>query len=244
MKQFFSIVLPLAGLLIAAGVAVGGYFIGTGISSARLADRYVTVKGLAEREIPANLVIWPLSFNVVGNDLVELQAALDSKTAAIRKYFQGRGFGAAEITNGIPHIEDFHVRGYGEGNLPPNRYSARMTVTLRSRQTDKVRDSMQRVDELVKQGIALIRNYEANTEFLFTDLNAIKPDMIAEATRNARQAASQFAEDSGSEVGAIRKASQGFFSIADLDHNSPHIKTVRVVATVEYFLDNGSGSPD
>lgn len=244
MKQVSSLLLTLAALLIAAGISAGGHFVGSGLAKARLADRYVTVKGLAEREVMADLVIWPLSFNVVANNLAELQAGIDAGTTSIRRYLREQGFEAAEITNGVPLIEDFHARGYGGDNLPPNRYAAQMTVILRSRQTVQARASMQKVDALVKQGIALIRNYEMNTEFLFTDLNAIKPDMIAEATGNARRAAGQFAEDSGSEVGAIRKASQGFFSISDLDRNAPHIKTVRVVTTVEYFLENRAGRPD
>jgi uncharacterized protein len=119
---------------------------------------------------------------------------------------------------------------------PLDRYTAEVTVTLRTDKIDAARKAMERSGELVKEGVAVIRSYEYSTQYLYTNLEQIKPEMIAEATKDARHAAEQFAKDSGSGVGAIRNAQQGFFSIADRDPFSPQLKTIRVVTTVEYYL--------
>jgi hypothetical protein len=188
------------GLSIAIGLAVSGYLIGKGLFQARATQRYVTVKGLSEREVPADLAIWPIVFTVSANDLGPLQQT------------------------------------YAPGSRPPLRYAAEATVTLRTRDIAAAKRSMQRSGDLVKADVALVRSYEYETSFLFTGLDQIKPEMIAEATRDARRAAEQFAEDSGSRVGAIRNAQQGYFSVEDRDRFSPDFKKVRVVTTVEYFL--------
>ena len=124
----------------------------------------------------------------------------------------------------------------GQGRI--ERYVARSTVTVRTSRIDAVRSAMERTGQLVKQGVALIRDYESTTEYLYTSLDEIKPEMIQQATRDARRAAQQFAEDSGSRVGGIRNAQQGYFSITDRDAFSPQFKKVRVVTTVQYFLED------
>jgi hypothetical protein len=226
----------IAGSLVAIGLAVGGYFIGDGLLSARSADRYVTVKGLAEREVAANLVIWPITYTVTADDLGTLQQRTDDGAAKIRA-FLAADFDEEEISIAAARVDDRQAQGVmGQGRL--ERYVAQSTVTVRSSRIDAVRSAMERTGQLVKQGVALIRSYESSTEYLYTSLDEIKPEMIQEATRDARRAAQQFAEDSGSRVGGIRNAQQGYFSITDRDVFSPQFKKVRVVTTVQYFLED------
>jgi len=225
------------GLCVAVGLAAGGALMGVAIGQARKADRFVTVKGFAEREVEANLAIWPVVYNAVGNDLAQVQADLDEDAAAIQAFLVGRGFRAEDLTLSAPRVTDFEAQ-WTSGDRPVNRYMAEATVTLRTSNMAAVKEAMQASTDLVKQGVALLRSYEYNPLFLYTELNAIKPAMIAEATVDARRAAEQFAKDSGSRVGAIRNAQQGYFQIEDRDAHSPEWKKIRVVTTVEYFLDD------
>ncbi|MCW8983719.1 MAG: SIMPL domain-containing protein [Thermoanaerobaculales bacterium] len=224
------------GALIGLGLAVGGYFIGEGLLRARSADRFVTVKGLAEREVAANLVIWPITYTVTADDLGTLQQRTDDGAAKIRA-FLADDFEDGEIGSSAARVSDRQAQGMmGQGRL--ERFVAESTVTVRTPRIETVRSAMERTGELVKQGVALIRSYENSTEYLYTSLNEIKPEMIQEATKDARRAAQQFAEDSGSRVGGIRNAQQGYFSITDRDAFSPEFKKVRVVTTVQYFLED------
>lgn len=225
------------GLCVAAGLAAGGWLMGRAIGEMRKADRFVTVKGFAERELPANLAIWPIVYNAVGNDLARVQADLDEDAAAIRAFLVGRGFKPEDMTLAAPRVTDFEAQ-WTSGDRPVNRYMAEATLTLRTAQVTAMNDAMQASTDLVKQGVALLRSYEYNPLFLYTELNSIKPEMIGQATVDARRAAEQFAKDSGSRVGAIRNAQQGFFQIEDRDAHSPEWKKVRVVTTIEYFLDD------
>jgi hypothetical protein len=226
--------LMVLGILLALGLAVAGFFVGRGFYRGRTADRYVTVKGLSEREVAADLALLPLVFTVTGNDLGELQRRLETDRGKITGFLDGLGFTTEEYSTSAPRVTDNWAQAYGA--RPEQRYLIEGAVSLRSDKIDAVRQAIQRSDELVKAGVALIRSYEYNTQYLFTELDEIKPEMIAEATRDARRAAEQFAADSGSRVGAIRNAQQGYFSIEDRDAFSPEIKTVRVVTTVEYLL--------
>lgn len=222
------------GLLLAAGLALGGWFVGRGLLVARSADRFVTVKGLAERELRADLAIWPIVFAATGNDLAAVQARVDEDAAEVGRFLAAQGFPAEARTPSPPRVTDFGTQYRGDG--PSDRWSVEMTVVVRSPDIDRVQAAMQASSELVKRGVAMLRSYEYQPQFLYTALESIKPEMIAEATRDARRAAEQFAEDSGSRVGAIRNAQQGYFSIEDRDPFSPDYKKVRVVTTVQYFL--------
>ncbi len=226
----------ILGLLLALGLALGGYFVGHGLLKARSADRFVTVKGLSERQFPANLVLWPIVFTVTADDLETLQRRLDDGAAKIQS-FLGDDFPADEISVSAPRVMDRQGQGMAGQQVRLERYSAETTVTVRTGRIAEARAAMARSGTLVKQGVALIRSYEYQTEYLFTGLDAVKPEMIAEATRDARRAAEQFAEDSGSRVGGIRNAQQGYFSIQDRDRFSPEVKTIRVVTTVQFFLE-------
>ncbi|MCB1560229.1 MAG: SIMPL domain-containing protein [Xanthomonadales bacterium] len=226
-----------AGLMIALGLAAAGWFAAQGMQRLRTADRYVTVKGLAERYVDADLVVWPLKHSVAGNDLAQVQAELDANAAKIRQFLLDTGFSAEEIALSSPRVNDQEAYSYGD-NRPRNRFRAESTVTVRSTKVAAALAGMQRAGELLSDGVLLTFDYgpEGSPSFQYTALNDIKPALIAEATANARAAAEQFAQDSGAKVGGIRHASQGQIDISDRDQSSPQVKKIRVVTTVEYFL--------
>lgn len=227
----------LLGLSLALGLALAGFLVAGAVHEARAADRFVTVKGLSEREVPADLALWPIVFTNTGDDLSALQGAVERDAESIRAFLGRLGFEDAETSLSAPRVTDYQAQGLG-GERPPDRYLVESTLTLRTPKVDGVKAAIQRSGELVRAGITLIRSYEYSTQYLFTRLEEIKPEMIAEATRDARRAAQQFAEDSGSRVGSIRRAQQGYFSIEDRDPYSPEVKKVRVVTTVEYLLED------
>ena len=227
------------GIFIFLGLAALGYLLGNAAIKFREYERTVTVKGLSEREYPADIVIWPVQFAVADNDLEQLYSALERSTGKIRDFLQHRGITPAEISLSTPAITDKSAQSYGTAAPPEFRYSAVQTVTVYSENIEAVRALMGELAQLGKQGIAFTGGgYQAQTEYLFTRLNAVKPAMIEEATTKAREVAIKFAEDSQSSLGKIKRASQGQFSISPRDTNNPHIKRVRVVATVEYYLSD------
>lgn len=224
------------GVLLCVGLALLGYFVSGGIVRIRALDRTVEVKGLSEREVPADIAIWPIRFNEADNDLNLLFLTLERKNAAVEAFLKKRGFKEDEISVSAPAIQDRQAQGYSDTQIK-FRYSGASTLTVYTRNVDSVRNAMKDLVELGKQGIAIAgQDYEAKTEYLFTRLNDIKPDMVEEATKNARLVAEKFARDSQSGLGKIKRAVQGQFSINDRDSNTPHIKKVRVVSTLEYYL--------
>lgn len=225
----------ILGAFVGIGLAVAGYFIADAAHSIRASDRVVEVKGLAEREVPADLALWSLAYTTTANDLGTLHKRLDTDAEAIQNFLTKRGFTADEISRAPPNITDRDSFG---NDKPHDRYQAQAVVLVRSRQVDAVLKAQQQTNDLIAAGVSLNRNYEYPTKYLFTKLNKIKPEMIANATKNARDAAEQFAKDSGSKVGSIRRARQGYFSIDDRDKLSPQIKRIRVVTTVEYSLQD------
>jgi uncharacterized protein len=227
----------IAAALLAVGVAAAGGLVGRGLFEARATERTVTVKGLSEREVDADLAFWPITFTATANDLAAAQARIDRDAERIRAFLRERGFEDGEIQSGPPTVTDRMAEG-GFGNQPLERYVVRGLLTVRSPKVAKVREASGGTAPLVASGVALARDYDARTQYLFTQLETIKPEMIAEATRDARRAAEQFAHDSGSRVGAIRSAQQGYFSIEDRDAFSPERKRVRVVTTVQYLLED------
>ncbi|MFZ1624957.1 MAG: SIMPL domain-containing protein [Gammaproteobacteria bacterium] len=226
-----------AAVVLAIGIALAGYLVGHALIESRTSERRVSVRGLSEREVPANLVLWPIVFSVTSNDLVDLQRQADAGAAKVRAFLAGE-FPADQISASPPRVQDREAQGMTGDQRQLDRYTAEVVVTVRTDRIDAARQAIQRSGELVKQGVAVIRSYEYNTQYLYTELDKIKPGMIAEATKDARRAAEQFAQDSGSKVGAIRTAQQGLFSIEDRDQFSPELKKVRVVTTVDYYLSD------
>jgi hypothetical protein len=229
----------ILGISIVLGLVGLGYMLGDAAREYRAYERVVTVKGLSEREVPADIVIWPISFTGADNDLGDLYRSLESRTVAIREFLQQRGIAADAITLSPPSITDKSAQQYGSGQRPEFRYSAIQTVTVYSADVTAVRAAMTGLAELGKRGIAFTGgDYRSQVEYIFTGLNNIKPAMIEEATTRAREAARKFAEDSDSRLGKIKRASQGQISISERDKNNPHIKKIRVVSTVEYYLSD------
>lgn len=224
----------------ALGTALLGWFIYLGIAAFANKDRYVSVRGLAEREVKADHVIWPIVYKTTGNDLQKLHAHINIVGRDISQFLTSNGIETKEISLGAPQIIDVHADRYaGSDARLRDRYNVTFVVTVASNKVDVVRSLISRVGELLQKGIAISANeYGTNVEYEFQSLNKIKPQMIEEATRNAREAADKFAKDSGSDLGKIRQATQGVFSIEDRDQYSPYIKNVRVVTSVSYFLES------
>lgn len=228
----------ILGALLFAGLALLGYLIAQSIVNIKLLDRSVEVKGLSEREVPADIAIWPITFNVADNDLGSLYQSLQQKNDRIAAFLKDNGFRPEEITISAPNVVDRQAREYGRDMANAKyRYTASSTITVYTPQVDAVRQSMTRLVELGKQGIAITSD-AYSTQFIYSKLNEIKPAMIEEATKNARAAAQKFATDSASSLGKIKHASQGQFSIENRDSSTAHIKKVRVVSTVEYYLSD------
>jgi uncharacterized protein len=229
----------ILGLFIFLGLASLGYLLGGSVVKFKEYDRTVTVKGLSEREFGADIVIWPIQFTAAGNDLAKLYASIDDSTSQLNQFLEAKGIDKQDISFSSPAITDKSAQQYGNQPGAEFRYTAIQTVTVYSKNIDSVRKVMGELSELGKHGIVFTGgNYESKTEYLFTRLNEVKPEMIEEATRKAREVAEKFASDSKSTLGKIKSASQGQFSISARDKNNPHIKKVRVVSTVEYYLSD------
>ncbi|MGE5239336.1 MAG: SIMPL domain-containing protein [Chloroflexota bacterium] len=237
-KTRFSEALIL-GLAIGAALIVMGYLISNTTVSLKRADRSVVVKGLSEREVPADVAIWPIVFNEASNDLNDLYASLENKKAQVVEFLVKSGFKNEEISLSAPKISDRLAQEYVDAGKVKYRYSATAIVTVYTGNVTLVRETMRKLADLGRKGIAIGGpEHLARTEFLFTKLNEIKPQMIEEATKNAREVAEKFASDSRSRLGKIKHAEQGLFTISDRDSNTPEIKKVRVVSTVEFYLSD------
>ncbi|MCP5416251.1 MAG: SIMPL domain-containing protein [Chromatiaceae bacterium] len=227
------------GGLVMLGLVGLGYQLADAAIRFKEYERTVTVKGLSEREYEADIVIWPIEFTEAGNDLEQLYSAIEASTARIQQFLADNGIDKREISHTVPAITDKSAQQYGDNARSQFRYTAVQTVTVYSNQVGAVRKIMGSLSQLGKKGIVFSGNsYQAQTEYLFSRLNEVKPAMVEEATREARAVAQKFASDSASRLGKIRKASQGQFSIDARDNNNPHIKKVRVVSTVEYYLSD------
>ena len=228
-----------ASVILAVGIAGGFALLGSNISSGIESfvnrDRIVTVKGLSERQVKADRVIWPVGFRELGDDLQDVYGRIEKRKDQVVAFLKEAGLTDAEIEVASPQVTDAQAAMYAN-QKSRYRYSMTQTVTVSSDKVDLVRDLLVRQSDLIKAGVTLVGDYSWRTSFQFTGLNTVKPAMIEEATKNARASAEKFAQDSGSSLGKIRRANQGQFSITDRDSNTPYIKSVRVVTTVEYFL--------
>lgn len=230
--RFFS------GLFIMTGLIVLGMMIPRAVSKYRSFDRTVNVKGLCEKEVMADKVIWPVVYKVMANDIQSVYDQTDGNNAVILSFLESGSIADSEITVSVPSISDKFANEYGS-NDRAYRYIATSVITVCTDKVDEVLALMSRQAELLKKGIVTGGNsWENPVEFKYEGLNDIKPQMIEEATRNAREAAQKFAKDSDSRLGKIRTASQGTFTIENRDSNTPYIKKVRVVTSVTYYLKN------
>lgn len=228
----------LLGGLLAAGLAIFGLLIGRAVQRGREFDRFLTVRGLSEREVKATIALWPVRFVVTADDLPELKTAMEKSRETVQAFFREQKISAEDVRIGLPVVLDRHDSDYGEPKLDLPRYRAIVTLVVRSTAVDVVKRAIQNVDQLLDRGIRITgQDHGDRTEFFFDGVNELKPSMIAEATANARAAAQKFAQDSQATVGAIRRATQGVLEINDVDAASPELKIVRVVTTVEFFIE-------
>lgn len=196
----------------------------------------VNVKGLAVMEVQADHVIWPLVIQDVDNDLISLNARTENKIDEIVKFLRENGISDDEISISAPSVYDRSANRYANEYIS-QRYQMQEVVTVSSTNVALVRSLIAKQGELIRKGIATVSSdYEYHVQYDFNGLNEIKPEMVETATRNAREVAQKFADDSGSRLGKIQTASQGQFSISDRDSNTPHIKIVRVVTSITYYL--------
>lgn len=236
-KSFLSVCAAwVPALLIAFGLSMLGIFIRNGFGKISQNARVVTVRGLCEQEVEANKVTWPIVSKEVGDDLSVIYSDIQNSNSTITAFLKSNGIKDNEITINAPQVVDMAADRYN--NTPvPYRYNVTNVVVVTSSNVDLVRKLIERQTALLKDGIAIVAgDYNYQTVYEYTDLNKIKPEMIAKATKNAREAAKKFADDSDSRLGKIKTASQGQFSIEDRDQYTPFIKKVRVVSTIEYYL--------
>jgi hypothetical protein len=232
MRSYFSL-----GLLLAVGLSSGGYFIGKGIADRNSGSRSISVKGLAEREVPATLAIWSIGYESSGNDLVGLNEKLKADTQAVIDFLTTKhGFAATDIAVQPPSFTDTSLQMRDKDTPPPAlRYNGFQSVLLRTAMVDAIKGTMADMSDLIQKQVML--STRSAPRFSFDELNKIKPAMIQEATKNARTAAEQFSKDSQTELGKLRNASQGWFQVDDRDEATPEQKVVRVIVEVEYEVE-------
>ena len=228
-----------SGLFVMVGLVVLGMMIPRAVDRFRSFDRMVNVKGLCEKEVKADKVIWPVVYRVMANDIQTVYDQTDRNNAEIIAFLKAGGIDAAEITVSVPEISDKYATEYGS-NDRTYRFIAKNVITVCTSDVDAVLALMSSQSDLLKKGIVIggSNEWENPVEFKYEGLNEIKPEMIEEATRNAREAAEKFAKDSDSKLGKIKTANQGTFTIENRDSNTPYIKRVRVVTSVTYYLKN------
>jgi len=224
------------GVLIAAGLIGLGYFVSDAVLKVKAMERSVSVKGLATKEVKADTAIFPIRFQNSAPTMQSVNEKMRTNIKDIRAFLHTLGFEEKEITIAPPQFTDKLAQNYN-GYNPETRFLVDAMITVYSKKVDHVVSLQRQLYTLTEKGI-FARNEQYETKYIFTGLNAIKPQMIEIATKNARSAADKFAKDSHSRLGKIKHASQGYFSINDRDQSTPYIKKVRVVTNVSYYLGN------
>lgn len=219
-------------VIIAVGMVAMGWFIKCGIDNFANKDRHVTVKGLAEREVPADKVTWSISTTEMGNDLPALYQRISQQAEKIKAFFVENGIDESEITINAPSVNDLEANTWSE-NRKSYRYTAHTTVTVYTRKVEAVNKAIYQQGDLLEQGVAIESGYP---DYELASFQELKPEMMAEAIKAAQKTGEQFAEASGAKLGSIQTAGQGQFEIDDRDQNTPYIKKIRVVTTVTYSL--------
>lgn len=233
----------LAGGLVGLGVAAGGYLAGASLVESRLGYRVVTVKGLAEREVKADLGFWPIRFVTTGPTLEDARGKLETSESSVKAFLMKQGFADGDIQVQNIQVED-RIAGYNaQGTPEESRFVLTEDLLVRSSEVDKLQGSAKMIGDLLKSGVVFSADaYNAGPSFIFTGVNSLKGDMLTEATKRAREAADKFASESGAKVGDIQSANQGVIEITpaiEIPNDRPEKqlnKKVRVVTTITYFL--------
>lgn len=227
----------LSAVIISIGLLLAGYFIGDMQRKSKAFDRYVTVKGLAERSVNANIGIWSQELNLADNNLTTLMSRLESQKQQVVSFYKKIGFTSDEILIGLANTNDASTDRYSNQNERQFRFFGKLDLTLRTSDISKLQTALKLTPDLLQSGVLLASKDTWNpVQYVYTGLNEIKPEMIEEATKNAKMVAERFAQDSDSKVGKIRTANQGQFSIYNEEGGKPEMKKVRVVSTITYYL--------
>jgi hypothetical protein len=228
--------LVVSATLVALGLAAAGYFVGQGISERGAGRRIISVKGLSEREVPASVATWTIGYSATGNDLGEINKKLADSTKAVVAFLKDAGFGETDMAVQPPSLHDTSMdEREKDSPPPPERYRADQAVLLRTSKVDAIKPALASASNLMVSGVLLSGKSEPN--YIFNQVNEIKPAMIQEATKNARIAAEQFSRDSQTTLGKLRNATQGWFQVENRDAATPERKVVRVVVDVEYEIN-------
>lgn len=234
--------LVAALLVLATGIGFAGTMVSKGLKEFRSYDRFVTVKGLAQRDVTADLALWPIAYTETGNDLASLQNTMDERAKTVMAFLKQNAISEDKTEMQQLNVQDLLAQSYRQEGAAQSRYILTQTIMVRTDDVAAVAKAAQNLGDLVRQGVVLAQTGYNGPTYLFTKLNDIKPAMIAEATQNARDAAAQFAKDSGQGVGEIRSANQGLFQILPRDETytvpepQQMNKSVRVVSTVDFYL--------
>jgi len=189
---------------------------------------YVEVKGLSEKIVKADVAIWSINFDVKSNDVDSLYASIEKNTSIINAWLLAKGFEASEINVAPVNI---YQDTYKDSLF---RYNSSTQLSVYTKKVDLIKSSSKDTLSLVKQGITMSQN---SIVFEFSDINSVKPEMLAEAIKNAKDTATQFAKESGSRLGGVARGNQGVFDISDKDPGSPEFKKIRVVSTLRFLLN-------
>lgn len=226
----------ILGVAIVVAFSALGFLLGKAALSTKALERTVVVKGLSEREVAADVVTWPITFQVAANDLEQAYASIERNSAIIKSFLADFGLSESEMSVPPPAVTDLLAQQWGDKSNIAYRFTGTASVTVHTSNVDAVLQAMSNMIALGKKGVVVSESYSGGDRFDFSQLSDIKPEMIEEATKNARAVAEKFATDSNSRLGKIKSASQGQFTITDRDATTPHIKKVRVVSTIVYYL--------
>jgi len=250
-KPYKFIAIIILGIAIACGNIIAGWFIADGLYRIKNGDRYVSVKGLAEKQVKATLATWDISYKAAGDDLSQLSAKAAADKKIITEFLIANGLGANELEQQQTSVIDQYANEYASGNKPQQRYIINNAIKVRTTKVDLIQKISGLTSELITHGIVLNKDYTPNPRYLFTELDSIRPAMLEEANKSAFLVAQQFAKNSNSHIGAIKHANQGVFQILPLDNNQSNqqpgysadtdqegslYKTIRVVSSIDYFL--------
>lgn len=232
----------ISSAILAVGIIVGGWLVTEGLKDIRTGDRYVTVKGMSERDVEADLAIWPIRYVAASDQLDQAQRDIQRSREAVERFLGKYGITAGQIELQRLDVTDTTTNPY-QTQPSPNRFIISHTLLVRSEAPDQVRTAAQHMGELIDAGVVISNEYgPSGPTYLFKGLNDIKPALIAEATAAARASAEQFAKDANAALGGLRRANQGVIQIlprdegAGLSEENQFAKTVRVVSTLEYYL--------
>ena len=240
--QVIGLVVSIA--ILGLGIGHAGTSIHEGLTNFRSYDRSVVMKGLAQKNVSADLALWPISYTETGNDLAELQELMELRGAAVVAFMEKHGMKGDEIELQQVQVQDLLAQSYRQNGAAANRYILTQTYLVRTKDIESISNAAKNIGTLIKQGVVFSQNSSTTPTYLYTKLNDVKPEMIAEATKNAREAAREFADNSGQEVGGIKYASQGVFQILPRDNtymipeSQQKQKTVRVVSTISFYLED------